>query len=434
MKKALLFTVLFSAALILPAKELLREYPLMRQVKLTGTPGEAASIRLDPELFKNTNADYSNILLLDKTGKPVPYAVMNAGTKTTQYNYHPLTGKISGFSRDTKRNIAEATFTFTKPEEVSRLLFETNQERFQKKIQLQFFDESGKLIREDKDLQLFQYGKIFGNSVVDFKETKAKSIRIIIHNFAEQKESSYRTESTGTAGRSVQKVLRTEEFDLRGIKAYRKEASVQFSEWKPRPVDLPEVSRQNKGNVTEILVDAHRVPAQGLIIRSDDRHFSRKMEIFSRSGKTETLIGSGTLTPEAKMIPLKEMRGDFYLIRISNASNEPLKNIRLEWFSKEKYLIFQPPACGGDLTLYYGGKPDRQLYDIEHYAEKFGLPEQVYQLGEASDSPDYAPALPADEIYQYFMWGILGIAAVFLLILIIRFWNGKKLPDEESGE
>ena len=84
------------------------------------------------------------------------------------------------------------------------------------------------------------------------------------------------------------------------------------------------------------------------------------------------------------------------------------------------------------MNLYYGGKANKQLYDIEKYADNFGLPSQVYQLGEETVSPYFAPELPKETIYQYLLWFILGIIAVTLFIVIIRLLNKNTESEDQA--
>ena len=51
-----------------------------------------------------------------------------------------------------------------------------------------------------------------------------------------------------------------------------------------------------------------------------------------KNGKKETILAHAVITPAQKgNIILPEQRGDYYVIRIHNGDNAPLKNIRLKW-------------------------------------------------------------------------------------------------------
>ena len=59
MKKFFVLTLFCTSFLIFSGQEHLREYQFTRTAELKSVPGEAAAIRLDSNLYKNTNEDYS---------------------------------------------------------------------------------------------------------------------------------------------------------------------------------------------------------------------------------------------------------------------------------------------------------------------------------------------------------------------------------------
>ena len=83
--------------------------------------------------------------------------------------------------------------------------------------------------------------------------------------------------------------------------------------------------------------------------------------------------------------------------------------------------MFIPPEQG-DLQIYYGGNAKQIPYDIE-YAQRHGLPPQIYELGEETVSPYYEPQIPVINLYQYFAWIIIIIAAMLFLLTVVRMLN-----------
>ena len=291
-------TLLLCAVLPLSASnEHLREYPFMRQGKLNGKTENAAAIPFDKTLYKNTNSDYSNIRLVDKNGHTIPFAVRNSAETSILTDYIKSEGKITGFSTDREKNTATVQFELDQPEEISRLEFSTSSKNFNKTVSLEFYGQDGKKIRENQDLPLYQYGKIFGSANVDFPPVKASSIRAVIHNFAERKEMEYNKETSGNSGTTVEKNIRNEEYHLKGVTAYKAEQKQIHKKDKIIPVELPEISRTNKGNLTEIIVDAHRVPCTGVTIEADDSHYRRHTVISAGDGKKEVHLAEAALTP-----------------------------------------------------------------------------------------------------------------------------------------
>ena len=434
MRKQILLTLLFCAgATLFAGKEHLREYPFTRTAELTGVPGETAAIRFDQNLYKNTNEDYSNLKVLDQNGNTVPHTVRLSVPMKTVTEYQKVPGKISAFSLDKEKNSAFAEYTLKEPERaVSKLSFDTRSSVFNKKVTLQFFDKSGKLLAEEKDLPLYQYKDVYGSPQVSFPEIKAAKIRVTIHQFSERKEAEYRQESSGSAGNNITQSVRNEAFDLKGITVYEGTPRNVPGSAVQIPAELPEISRSTKGKITEITVAAHRIPCCSVKLSCDEKHYHRTVEISLKKGGKTQLLATAKITPENKgKIQLPEQRGDLYQIKIYNGDDAPLKNIRLEWNVKERTVIVIPPK-EGNLTLYYGGKADKQVYDIEHYADRFGLPPQIYKLGEETPSPEYAPALPTEDLSRYFMWAVLAIAAVVLGIFIIRMLNKSSEISEGS--
>ena len=76
------------------AGDALNEYKFVRSAKSGGIPAETLAIRFDNTLYKNTNADYSNILITDSDGNTVPFAVCDI----VEYAGQSYSGKITGSS------------------------------------------------------------------------------------------------------------------------------------------------------------------------------------------------------------------------------------------------------------------------------------------------------------------------------------------------
>ena len=285
------------------------------------------------------------------------------------------------------------------------------------------------MIREEKNLSLYQYGSVFGNSAVNFPTIKPKKVRAVIHQYMEEKEYITRKESAGPSGVTVERIVKQEDFQLSSISAYRNEIRKKSGGTAIKTlIELPEHSRQNQGNMTEIRISAYRVPCTDLVITSDDSMYRRRITVFTVEDGKEYFLTEDQISPDQKEIELPDNRADDYIIRIHNENNEPLKNIRLQWRITEKCLILIPPA--GNLKLYYGGNAPKQKYDIEHFADKFENPPRIYLIGAETKSPEYAPAVPKNMIYQVFMWVFFGVDALVLLVIIIRLL--RKSPEDEE--
>ena len=120
------------------------------------------------------------------------------------------------------------------------------------------------------------------------------------------------------------------------------------------------------------------------------------------------------------MIPLPGYRGKYYVVRIHNGGDAPLKNLRLHWSAKTKVLVFVPPPKGGDLTIYYGGNAPKRAYDIEKYADTLGPPHIIGTPGRERESREYSPGW-GPEVYRYLLWIVLAVVALGLFVTIVRY-------------
>ena len=425
MSRAAVLATLFSG-LALAAADGVNEYPFVKTLRLYGMREPVAAIIIDTAMYRSTRADYSNILIVDNEGKVVPFAVRDLHDTEVKTEYRELAGKITAFSRDLKSNTAVAEFTLEKPGSVARLVFPADSVKFDKTVSLEFFDRAGIKTGERRGLPLRQYGKIFGSAAVDFDPAAAAKIRIVIDRYAERKESEFVTEAAGTTEHAVVRNVRNEEYPLKGIVAYQAVTRDVPGEIRTSPVELPEMRREEKKDLTEITVNANRVPCTGLTISADDENYSRKIEIVGIADRRETALKVAEVTPKTGVIPLPGYRGKSYVVRIHNGGDAPLKNLRLKWSANEKVLVFVPPAKGGDLTIYYGGNAPKRAYDIEKYADTLGRPHTFCTPGRERESRDYSPGW-GPEAYKYLLWIVLAVVVLGLFITIIRYL--AKAPD-----
>ena len=411
MKK--IITAILAVIIITPLtanKLYIREYPFMRHAKLKGTPGNIAAIPFDNKLYKNTNPYYSNIRIIDKKGSNVPFSVKNVYPMEQKTLYPIHRNLIRNVQYDNKQKEVSADIVFDVPMEVSRLTFP---EKPSGKITLVFYDGSDKKIREDDNILLKRNEDGSKTSDFDFSPVRVKRIHVTMKvSGAEEKKTAEQFFNTIQAKQAV------------SVKTPGKPVI--------KNVNLPEISLVNKGNLTEITVDASKTPCSELEIKSDDKQFKRYVEVFSVDKGKEKCIASWNLTQKNDKIQLPEVRSDWYIIRIHNAGENPLKNIRLQWKAKERVLMFIPPEQG-DVRIYYGGNSKQRLYDIE-YAERYGLPPQIYELEEETDSPDFEPVIPSIDLLKYLMWVLLVIAATLLFIGIVRQLNKEADIDNSSGK
>ena len=155
----------------------LKSYPRMRNAKLKGTPGNIAAISLDHKIYQNTNAGYSNIRIVDKDGRNIPFAVNNVYPLTEKKIYADLPAKISDYSQNKIKRQAEINVTLNFPAAFSRISFPAEKQFESAKINLNFFDNEGQNIGEDQIFRL-NLPEQQAEINIDFPSVKAKKINI----------------------------------------------------------------------------------------------------------------------------------------------------------------------------------------------------------------------------------------------------------------
>ncbi len=424
MKKfAVSFLLLF--IFVLFAESELKEYRFVRQAKSDGKKSETIAIKFDNELYRHTNNDYSNILILDSKGNKVPFAVRD----TEIAGGREYTAKITDFRRNIKKNTAEIELTLDREESVNSIEFDTDNKNFDKKISITFFDSNGKTVRKDDNLKLYRYGKLYGTPAIKFKTIKAKKLLITINSFIEHKDLTVRTEVVSSHDRKVEKNIRTEEFNIKKITV----KDDTLGKKRMVNINLPHVNRADiNSSDTLIIIEADNVPLESLTVKADDKHYSRpaKLEFINKNGKTSAIIGFAVSNDNEKIF-LRGRRADKIYLNILNGDNAPLKNIRLIWEAPDK-IILAEKVNNNDLKIYYGGNAAGKNYDIEKYADKLLFSEHsFYTLSNAEKCTFYDPELPKEKIIRYLMWSVLALAGIFLLVVIIKL---LLMPANSPGE
>lgn len=423
MKKIILL-FLFTVCSVWAADEKLKEYEFVRSAKSDGSKAEMVAVRFDNHLYKNTNNDYSNILIIGTDGRVVPFAVRDLTDKSgAAYSL-----KITGFSRNIKKNTAEIELTLPQEKRFDSIEFITDNRRFDKDLDITFYAADGKIVRNDKNLKLYRYDDLYGNSIVEFPEIKAQKMLVVINNFLEKKDLTVSAETVSRDEKTVQKKVRTEEFNIKKIMAKDRTAGKKHF----LTFELPEIRRRNLDGETQIEIDACRIPPAYLTIKADDRYYSRLVtleyqEINGKSSKTFS-VNSFYISEEGKEIAVPALRADKLILTIINNDNAPLKNITMSWKIADKILLAEAQN-GEPLKIYYGGRAAKKYYDIEKYADKLIFSKHsFYQLENAEKSPFFAPSVPHDEIKRYIMWAVFALVVIILGAVIVKMLFS--MPEE----
>ncbi len=421
---------LFAAALLLTyslmGSENLKEYKFVRNAVSSGTRSETLAIRFDNALYKNTNDEYSNILITDRDGKAVPFAVCDVEEPGGGH----YSGKISGFKRDVKQNRAEIELTLPEARSFNTINFSTSLRRFDKKVTVTFFDGKDNIIRKDDGLKLFKYDDLYGSSAVKFERIFAKKVHIVIHNFVEKKELPVTTESSSSQkGASVIKSVRNEEFKIKNITVK------DDTERKPRlvPVVLPEVRRSHCNGKTVIVFNSSRIPLKELKVSATDKYYSRIIMLEFMDSKGNSIYAVGTdIYPKREEITLPGDRADRVRVTIEDGDDAPLRDLVFHWKAPEKILL-AAAQNGSELKIYYGGYAKKKNYDIEKYADKLLLdPHDFYSLGKEELSTAYDPGVPVEKIMNYVMWIVLAAVILLLGAVIIKLLRSAPQAEKEE--
>ena len=401
----------------------LKEYKFVRSAKSDGSKSDTLAIMFDNSLYKNTNNDYSNIFITDADGGKVPFAVRDLTVRGG--DSHIV--QITDLKRNIKNNTAEITVKLPVETTINNLTFSKDLKRFDKSLDIIFYDCNDKIIRTDKNLKLYQYDKLYGNSTVKFKRIKTAKLSIIIRNFIEKKELTFSTETVSNDTKTVQKNVHTEEFKIKQITVHDDTEGKRLY----HPVQL-ETIRTESGNNTVFVIDSCRIPFEYLTVKADDKHYARtvQIEFIDKNGQTQFTHFTQIFNNHSRLL-LNGKRADKIRMTIFNDDNAPLKNVSLNWEAPQKIILAE--SCGNkDLKIYYGGNAEAKIYDIEKYADKLVFEKHsFYTLNKEEISEIYAPEMPKDKIYKYIMWAVLGAAALLLGAVIIKLMLAP--PAEQNS-
>ena len=419
------FLFLLSMLCPLLANTDLREYKFLRTAKSDGKKADTMAIPFDNHLYKYTNRDYSNIFITDSDGNKIPFAIRDISVKGGESH----TGKIIGMKRDIKNNTAEITLELPHETQLNSLTFITDLKRFDKNIDITFFDGKGKTVRTDKNLKLYQYDRLYGNSSVKFGYVKASKLLIIIHNFIEKKDLTVSTETFTNDTKTVQKNVRTEEFKIKQITVHDDTEGKRLY----HPVQL-ETTRTESGNNTVFVIDSCRIPFEYLTVKADDKHYARtvQIEFIDKNGQTQFTHFTQIFNKHSRLL-LDGKRADKLRMTIFNDDNAPLKNVSLNWEAPQK-IILAESQNNKDLKIYYGGNASAKIYDIEKYADKLLFEKHsFYTLNHAENAETYNPQTPKDKITKYIMWTVFSAAALFLAAVIVKLLLAAPAPDSQDS-
>ncbi len=415
--------MLFSADLSL--------YPLLKQAKYQ--PDKSVTlpaVLLDDELYKVLNSNYSNVRLTDSKNNLLPFTVKRLYKWKTVIEYKPVSGKITGFNVDYKRNEAVIDYEITSDANNKDLalgklyLDSTLKKQFNKQVTLVFDDKS-----QESGLKFFNHSgtvAYFSQSFT-FTPRKSKKIKIKIAPFLEKKRSASSMVREGNLEKFSDTVVYLEELSIKQIRFYSAEKKVYASNFLTDRVNIAGKKLDGKQQQT---VWEFTLPGRvlyNLEFSSSTPKYQRniKIELFRTIDSKETLMmaHNGTLSAGFKMDG-NYLRPERAVITIDNGDNAELADPRFTWsFCKEAFFLDPASMKDSVVRIYYGGKNDTvPQFDLVKYIDNFnGMQYNIITPTKEEANPEFVKPTATWKWYlQKFIPWLLTVATVLLAFAAVK--------------
>lgn len=442
-----ILTIILSSMLLHSAAFDPANYPWSRKVSLPA--GKSTDclpvIKLDSEIYEQTNADFSNLRLVDNQGNLVPFLVRNLNLWTTQTITEKISGKIVDFKYDAQVNEAVIEYEFSpqtnQNSTVGKLEIDPKTDQaFDKLITLEFSDGSS-----EKNLKFFDHrGKVnFSRHSFDFQPRQVDKVCIRIKPFVEQQASPHRLERTGQQDSFTEQRIFSSALNIDRIVFYsvRKINVVQEIQSEIVAVDSRRIASSDNSSVWEF--DLHKYPVECLSIHSATPNYRRqyRLQFYQHAQEKTAVIKTlhGEITPQTHDIALNGVRADSAVLTIENQDNAELENPAFEWRAKCQALVLEPTAAARvPFTLYYGGENSAApQFDLADYIGKFdGMEYLLLQLSPAENNP-LSGTVPKQTWLQYLKKAlpyIIAAAVLFLAIFSFRMLRNIKVDTNSNSD
>lgn len=421
MMKKYLFFALLTLAGLLAAGDMRKQYPFVKQVRSDGKSSTFA-IRLDHAIYKQLDQSYSNLLLMDKTGGLIPFAIRDLRKKSQRQVVEKQTCTIRDFRFDPQTNTAEIDLDTPGSAAINEIEFLTDLQRFNKQVSITFLDKKNQILRRDEGLKLYRYDKLSGGPTVRFDTIKARKFRIVIHRYMEKTDLATTSVTTGQDGITTRKNVRAEELNIRQINLFYRYTKPAPGERIFRAFPLPEISRIQAGNNTVMTWDGGNVPLSKIVITAENKHYCRTAHLRWQDADGKCLHQKTfEIAAQKTEISLPEQRSAKLVLTVENGDNAPLQNMAVHFQAPDKVLLAEQNGTPQTMTLYYGGNAPRRIYDIQQYADKLLLEDHAfYHPGPEEKSPFYEPSVPKEKITRSIMWVVLTLVGLLLLGVIFK--------------
>ena len=434
MKKFLFLLTAFFAIGLFSSEVHPEKYPWRKTVAIPVERTTLFLIPIDEEIYRHTEPGQTDLRIVSPSGEQVPYVVSPLPLKwDTVSSREGIDGKIVGFSRNMKENLATIEYELAETDlPVSLLRLHTADRDFDKSIILEF--DNG--FRTEK-LPFFNHAKNvrFQNTEFRFPPQKAKRIKIHVCNFAESRTGSSALEHKGKQETFTESRLFTRELQLEKISFFvTRETIVPVPVTKVLP--LAELSREKKGTATEIKLDAGRRKIRELLFRTSTPGYVREVRIQAvrRNGETGTSRSfTGRIEPRHHEVPLGDFRADEYVVTILNGDDPELADLQISARIEEEALLLEGSAAPeGTLKLLYGsGSSEVPQYGLRKYvSDLYGKEWKVADASPETVNPDFQGG---EGPGRFFKQAIGWILAGAVLILAFLAWkNFSRITPEKE--
>ena len=434
MKKCLCLLISFFALSSFASDIHSEKYPWCKTVEIPAERPAFFLIPLDEEISRHTEPGQPDLRIVSPSGEQVPYVVSPLPLKwQTVRSLESIDGKIVGFSLDEKENIATIEYELADTARpVSVLHLHTADQDFDKSIILEF--DNG--FRTEK-MPFFNHAKNvrFQNTEFGFPPQKAKRIKIHVYNFAEKRAASTVLEHRGKHETFRESRLFTRELHLEKIRFFVTHETIL-----PDPVrrilPLTELSREKKGETTEIRLDAGRRKIEALIFLTSTPGYLREVRVQAvrRNGET---VATGTFTgkidPRDHELPVGNFRADEYIVTIQNGDDPELAELTISANIEEEALLLEGAAApSGTLKILYGSDDtESPQYGLRKYVSNlYGKDWKVVTASPETVNPEFREAADPGRFFKQAIGWILAAAVLFLAVLAWK--NFSRIPPEKE--
>ena len=389
-----------------------------KEIRVSGNQ-KLASFSLDNQVYEHTKDGFSDLRILDGSGKEVKYKLtIESGQKTIE--------TIPVVMRDLGSKTGEYTQFITDLGKSGTLhnsiTIKTSSINFRRQVQVETSDDSNNWLLAKKSTE--------GSYIYDYSlDFKAKNTTV------------YYSQSTARFLRI--KILDSGEEPIKVISAAVVNdiyISSKTATYDPKLLESKE-DQDKQASVYLLDLGAKGVPSNKISFKTSELNFNREVLIEgSNDNSTFTRIATDVIfsyqTPKfngAKdSVSFGEGNYRYLRLTIFNRDNSPVKLSDFKVFGTVRKVIFEH-SPNETYKLYYGnGQARYPDYDLESYLQYFN-PSDVSAavLGSEEENKEFVPEKakerPLTERYPFLLPGILVVGVLILGTMIARLaWQVKK--------